>query len=191
MKTILVLLVFIGMLSVGSYATTVSVSSVNVQQNSGFLTYVYYETANAGTTTTPAADTSLTSPATTGSYTIASAGTDYIWSTQFAAARSIPAGSWVLDLWVSASKAGTLTVSIVSTNSAGTAQSTILSTGTTASITTTKTQVLTRFTGAAGTVPASGYLRIKLTGPSGTTFTVYWGKAQLTDFQFVMSAPTS
>jgi hypothetical protein len=195
MKTIIALMILVGMLSVGSYATSVSVTSVNVQQRAGVLTYIYFETSNAGSSASPSVDTSLVAPSGTGSYAISRGSTVNLWSTPFTSSTSIPAGYWNIDLWASTTKATGLTVSIVVTNSAGTTTGTVLSSGTTTNVGTAKGQVFTRFSGAAVAIPAGGYIDVKLTAPSGASnpasFTVYWGKAQLTDFQVMMSVESS
>jgi len=195
MRALFLVILFVGMLGVSSYATSVSVSTSSAADRAGLLTYIYFENANAGTTSTPTADTSLAAPSTTGSYVVNRGNTVYLWSTPFSTSRTIPAGSWVLDLWALAAKSGSMTVSILVTNAAGTTVATVLSSGTTSSIGTTKAQVATTFSGSSVTVPANDYILVKLTAPTGTSnptsFTIYWGKAQLTDFQVIMSSNTA
>ncbi len=186
--------VLIGALAVGSYATSVSVTTKAYASDSGILTNVYFESATASASATPSVVTATTQPGTTGSTTISRGSTDYLYSTQFASARSIAAGTWVVDLWALAAKSGTMTVSIATVNSAGTVQSTIGS-GSTPTITTTKGQVALSLSGSATSVPASGYIRVSFTAPTGTanpsSFTLYWGKAQGTNFQVPMSIVSS
>ena len=73
-----------------------------------------------------------------------------------------------------------VTVSFVTTNSAGTVQSTMIA-GSSATITALY-QPLT-LASLAGTVPASGYVRVMVTAPGGAGLTVYWGNTKPTQFQ--------
>jgi hypothetical protein len=184
----IVLALFIGLLAAGSFATSVTVTSSTVATDSGYLTSVYYENANGRTGAAPNVNTALSPPGTTGSYAITRGSSDILWSSHFSSATTIPAGPWGLDLWALASSSGSLTVSIVITNSAGTTTATVLSTGSTSAVGTSKKQVFTSFSGSGVAVPADGYVKITLTAPTGggnpSSFTVYWGKGQLTSFQF-------
>ncbi len=76
-------------------------------------------------------------------------------------------------------------ISIYVTNSAGTAQSTISSDVVTSTIGTSKTAIVVESSGSQVSVPSSGYIEAVLDAPSSgpSSFTIYWGKAQLTDFQ--------
>jgi hypothetical protein len=186
--------ILIGALAVGSYATSVSVTTKAFAADSGVLVNVYFESTTASGSTTPSVVTATTQPGTTGSTTISRGSTYYLYSTQFTSARSIAAGVWVVDLWALAAKSGAMTVSIATVNSAGTVQTTIGS-GTTPTITTTKGQVALSVSGPATSVPANGYVRVSLTAPTGTSnpssFTLYWGKAQGTNFQVPISIASS
>jgi hypothetical protein len=181
--------VLIGALAVGSYATSVSVASKAYAADSGVLTNVYFESATAPTSTTPSVVTATTQPGTTGSTAIAKSGTVYLYSTQFTAARNLVAGPWVFDEWALSSKSGTMTVTISVVTSTGTVQTTVAS-GTTPAVATTKGQVVLSLTGVAASVPANGYIRVAIQ-PNGDTATLYWGKAQGTDFQAPMSIVSS
>jgi len=184
----IVLALFIGLLAAGSFATSVTVTRITLANQSGYLARMFYENANGRTGTAPSVNTAVTPPGTTGSYAITRGSSDTIWSTQFTAATTIPAGPWGLDLWAQAVSVGSLRVSIVITNSAGTTTATVLPSGSTSSVGTSKGQVFTTFSGSSAAVPANGYVKITLTAPTGngnpTSFTIYWGKAHLTNFQF-------
>jgi len=185
------LIVFLALVSTASYATAVSVSTTSSAAKAGELTYIYFESANAATGAAPTVNTALSQPAGTGSFTLSRGSTDRLWSSQFASARSVSAGQWVFDIWALGASKGTLTISIYITNSAGTVQTTIANAVSTPSIATTKTQAAFSVSGVVATVPASGYIEVSITAPSGasnpTSFTVYWGKAQGTDLQVPMT----
>ena len=182
--------IVIGALAMGSYATSVSVTTKAYASDSGILTNVYFESTTAPTSTTPSVVTSTTQPGTTGSTAISKGGTVYLYSTQFTSARSIAAGSWVFDEWALVSASGTMTVTIAIVNSAGTVQTTIAS-GTTPTVATTKGQVVLTLAGSATSVAANDYIRVAVKAPTGATSTLYWGKAQGTNFQVPMSAVSS
>ena len=78
----------------------------------------------------------------------------------------------------------TVTVSYVTTNSAGTVQSTMIS-GSTATITAIYAPV--SISSSAGTIPASGYVRVLVSGPSGAGLTVFWGTGKPTQFQIAFT----
>jgi len=182
--------IVIGALAVGSYATSVSVATKAYATDSGVLTNVYFESATAPTSTTPSVVTATTQPGTTGSTAIAKGGTVYLYSTQFTSARNIVAGRWVFDEWALSSKSGTMTVTISVVTSTGAVQTTVAS-GTTPTVATTKGQVALGLTGIAASIPANGYIRVAIQPPTGDTATLYWGKAQGTDFQAPMSTVSS
>jgi hypothetical protein len=186
--------VLIGSLAVGAYANSTSVTTKAYAANSGVLTNVYFESATASASTIPSLLTALLQPLTTGLTTITRGSTDYIYSTQFTSARSVPAGSWVIDAWALGATSGTMTITVTIVNSAGTVQ-TAIGSGTTPTIATTKGQVALRVTGVAASIPANGYLRVSFAAPTGggnpASFTLYWGKAQGTNFQVPMSTVSS
>jgi hypothetical protein len=73
-----------------------------------------------------------------------------------------------------------ITVSYATTNSAGTVQSTMISGSST---TITAVYALVSVSSSAGTIPASGYVRVVITAPSGAGLTVFWGAGKPTEFQ--------
>ena len=133
----------------------------------------------------PTTDTSLTSPGSSGSFSLAASDSMFLWSPAYTSGGTLYSGSWLLDLWASkATSAGTLTVSISVVDSTGAITATVLSTGTTASIPTTKTEVQTTFSGSGATIPTNGRIMVVLTdGGTATTVTIYWGSGQTTNFQ--------
>jgi hypothetical protein len=74
----------------------------------------------------------------------------------------------------------TIAVSYHATNSAGTVQSTMAS-ASPATITALYQPV--SIPSSAGTVPASGYVEVVITGPAGAALTVYWGTPKPTLFE--------
>ncbi len=73
-----------------------------------------------------------------------------------------------------------VTVSYATTNSAGIVQSTMIA-GSSATIT--AVYALVSVSSSAGTIPASGYVRVVITAPSGAGLTVFWGTGKPTQFQ--------
>lgn len=150
----------------------------------------FYEISNAPTSATPiTVDTSLTAPGSSGSFSVSRGSTAYLWSPQYTVATTLYTGSWLLDMWVleTGKTSGTMTVTITTITSTGTLVSTIVNSQPTSSIGTTKAECKTTFSGSAGSIPANGYIRVALTAPTGTSnptsFTIYWGSGQLTNFQ--------
>jgi hypothetical protein len=116
--------------------------------------------------------------------TVANPATACLITAQFTSGSTLYAGTWFTDLWASALASGAASVSIYITNSAGIVVSTVLSGGTSGTVGTTKGEVKTPQSGAAGTVPTSGYVEVVLTAPSTgpLAFTIYWGTGQLSNF---------
>ncbi|MDA4118732.1 MAG: hypothetical protein OK455_10365 [Thaumarchaeota archaeon] len=163
-------------------ATPATVTTKNLQTKYGILTYVYFETVSATSSSTPGTNTAFTQSGSTGSYTVLLGSSVNLWSPQFSSAATLSAGTVELDLWGSA-VSGTLTVSIYATDSTGTIRGTIVSGGSTASFGLTKGQLVTRFAGAQVSVPANGYVEAVLTGAGLSVITIYWGAAQESNFQ--------
>jgi hypothetical protein len=136
-----------------------------------------------GTTNSPAT-TAFSAPTSSSSFTIATGTSIYLYSPIFASATTVYAGSWVLDLWASATSSGTMSVSFVALDSSNNTVASAAS-GNTATIGTSKSEVKTTFTGAQISVPVGGYLVASITNPagSGNTFTIYWGSGQTTNYQ--------
>ena len=82
----------------------------------------------------------------------------------------------------------TVTISFVTTNSAGTVQSSMIS-GSSATITAAYAPI--SLSSSAGTVPASGYIRVAITAPAGTGLTIFWGYGKPTQFQVSYTYRTS
>lgn len=178
----MMLLSIVGVTS--SYANPVQVVSTNLQTHRGVLTNVYFIHSSTLGSSTPSTNTQMTSPGGSGSYSIAKAGYGYIWSPQLGGATTISAGTWTVDLWVANAKTGTGLVSIFTTNSAGTVQSTLVNAVATPSFSSTaETQMAMRFSLAQVSVPANGYIEVTFQPAAGSTGTLYWGTAQLSNFQ--------
>jgi len=184
----------ISALTVGSYATSVSVSTAKYAADAGLLTNVYFESSGLATSTTPSVVTAITQPGTTGSTSLTKGSTDYLYSPSFGTARNVAAGTWIVEVWAATtSSTGTMTITIDTVNSGGTVQA-MVGTGSTTTVTTTKAEAKFSVAGSAVAIPASGYLRVSLYAPTGSGkpgFTVYWGKAQGTNFQVPMSVASS
>jgi len=195
LRITIALVLIMAVLSVGSYATSVSVTQMGLANSSGSLTYLYFESAAAATGTSPTVNTAMSQPTGTGSTTVTRGSTDRLWSMKFTSAWTVAAGVWVVDIWAAASTKGSMTVSIYITNSAGTVQTTIANGVSTPSISTTKGQVAFTVAGVAASIPANGYIEVSFTAPTGTgnptSFTLYWGKAQGTNFQVPMAVVNS
>ncbi|MDH2900132.1 MAG: hypothetical protein PXY39_04100 [archaeon] len=179
-----VFLIVISIFGISSFAASVNVTRATYQAEIGALVYVYFETANGGTTT-PATNTAQTQSSSSGSFKVSKGSSTYLWSPQFASTATVSQGTWVLDLWASCTTAGTISVSIYTTTSSGTSQSTILNGGTTSIVPTSETQIVNSFSGSQGTIPASGYIEMVLT--VSRTCTIYWGSGSQTNFQVPFS----
>lgn len=175
-------------------ATSVSVGSTTQQARVGFVDGVYFVNSNSLGSTTPAVNTAQTTPVSTGSYGVPKGSSAYLWSPQFASATTVPAGTWVLDLWAAGSKSGVPTISIYVTDSTGATTATIASNVNTPTIGTSATQAVTTVSGGSATIPAGGYINVVINNPTSqhiTTLTVYWGSGQATNFQAPLAILTS
>ncbi len=94
---------FFTLLAVSSYATSVTITNTNLQSKSGILHSIYFETASGPGSTTPATNTALTPSGTSGSYSIASGSSGYLWSPAFASSTTVPSSRMTFDIWASAS----------------------------------------------------------------------------------------
>jgi hypothetical protein len=123
-------------------------------------------------------------PATSGSFTVAAGSSVYLISPIFPRDYTLYSGSWMLDLWASATSSGTMSVSFVAADSSNNIVATATS-GNTATIGTSKSEIQTSFSGSQISVPLGGSLIANITNPtaSGKTFTIYWGSGQPTNFQ--------
>ena len=81
--------------------------------------------------------------------------------------------------------ASTLSVSAYTTDSQGNIQNTIFTNLNTNNIGSSIGSVETIFTTTTASVPADGYILVKLTAPAGTTVTVNWGPSTPTNFQVI------
>ena len=120
----------------------------------------------------------------TGSFTVAPGSSAFLVSPASASATTVYPGTWVMDLWASATSAGTLSVTFSAVDSSNNIVASA-ATGNTGTIGTIKSEVKTSFTGSQISVPSGGRLVANITNPagSGKTFTIYWGPAQTTNFQ--------
>ena len=91
------------LLTVQSFASSVTVTSKNLQARRGQLTNVYFQTITGPGSSTPSANTALIPSAGSGSYSIASGSSAYLWSPQFATSTSISSLNWIFNFWIAAS----------------------------------------------------------------------------------------
>jgi hypothetical protein len=131
------------------------------------------------------ADTSLASPATSGSQVLTATTSAYLWSAAYSSGETLYPGVWTADLWASATASGTLLVSAYAVDSSNNIVATLLTTGSTVTVGTSKGESKTTFSMAGGTVPANGRIMVVVTAPAGgpASFTLYWGSGELTNFQ--------
>jgi hypothetical protein len=182
-KVIFVILVVLSLIIVAASATSVTIASTVVEAKYGLLTYIFYLDSDSVETTTPNVNTEMTPPTTTGDQAIVAGDSAYLWSTEFASSTTISAGAWLVDLWALSLLEGSFTVTAYVTNSAGTVQSTVASGVATTTLSDTEASASAEFLGAQVTVPAGGYIEVELTAPTLGVILLYWGTAQLTDFQ--------
>jgi hypothetical protein len=81
------------------------------------------------------------------------------------------------------SPVNTIQVSIFITNSSGGVQTTLASNVASPTVGSAMGQYVMRFSGGQVTVPQSGYIAVALSANQSASYTVYWGKGQLTNFQ--------
>ena len=93
------LLLLTCLLAISSFATPVTVTSTKLQAREGYLTNVYFETASGPGSSTPGTNTAQTPSGTSGSYSVPSGTSGYLWSPQFGSLTTVSAAAWVLDLW--------------------------------------------------------------------------------------------
>jgi len=108
------------MLAVPSFAATVAETTKTLQADEGYLTNVYFETASGPGSSTPSTNTALTPSGTSGSYSIASGSSGYLWSPQFGSSTTIDAGNWVLNFWTAATAYSYVPITLTNSQSAAT-----------------------------------------------------------------------
>jgi len=99
LKIIFFAILLISIITVVSFASSVSVANVKSQTKYGILTNIYYESISGPAGSSPSTNTALNPTASNGSYSIARGSSTYLWSPQFGSATTISAGNWVLGLW--------------------------------------------------------------------------------------------
>jgi len=111
------------LLFISSFATPVTVTSTRLQALGGYLTNVYFETASGPGTSTPGTNTAQSPSGTSGSYSVPSGTSGYLWSPQFGSSITTSAGMWVLDLWAAGTSYDYVPVTITNNNNQGSATS--------------------------------------------------------------------
>jgi len=146
------------------------------------VTWAMVGDAIQGTIPSASGNTALTAPATSGSFTVSAGYSAFLWSPAYTSAATIYAGSWALDLWAMASSQGSMDVLLlVYTSDAVTDW---IVSDSTDPVSTSKSEVITTFTGPETSVSSGDRLLAVLTNPtgSGITYTIYWGTGQTTNF---------
>ncbi len=161
--------------------TTTQSSTAVTFTTTSTVTYAIIGDAVQGYLPSVASDTSLTAPGSSSSFTVAASSSAFLWSPVYSADTTIYAGSWVLNIWARKTTSGTLTAQLVAVDSSNSIMAQAAS-GSTNTITTTKTEVTTTYSGSQITVPSGGRLLVIIRNPSGT-LTVYWGTGQLTNYK--------
>jgi len=178
--------VILTIFSVWAVATTVSVQTVDKQQEVGIVQVLYFEDSSLASTTNPSVNTETSQPSGTGDSVITRGSAASLWSPSFPSGKSLPRGNIALDFWALAKKSTNLVVFVNITSSSG---SLVYSFGKISlTISTSETQYELNFpTSAVEIVPAGGYISVTFSLPTGhsqaTSATVYWGVNQLTNFQ--------
>ena len=166
-------------------ATNVFVSTSKYQSDTTAVIEPYFEYTSLGTNS-PLVNTQTSQPSGSGNTIISAVSTGYLWSLQFGNGLSLPSGVLRVDFWASSvATSGTLVVTVNVTDSSGTTVNTLGSSSLT--ITTTEMELILNFTISATNVPASGYISVSFSLPTGisqpTTAEIYWGASQETNFQ--------
>jgi hypothetical protein len=177
-------------ISFGSPVASAITENVMPQQNEGSVQFAsgltFYESASSpATCTSPQIDTNFSKPSSSSSFTLNRGNSACLWSPEFVNASMLTTGSWIIDLWAAAASSGTLQISVYGTNSTGSILSTIIASGNTNTIGFSKTQVRTIFSGAGSEIVSNGFIEVVITAPAAgpSSFTIYWGNTQLTNFQ--------
>jgi len=100
LRIIFFAVLLISIITVVSFASSVSITNVRSQTKYGILTNIYYETISGPSGSSPSTNTALNPSASNGSYSVARGSSTYLWSPQFGSATTLSAGNWVLGLWV-------------------------------------------------------------------------------------------
>ena len=167
-------------------ATNVFVSTSIYQSDTTAVIEPYFEYTSLGTSSFPSVNTQTSQPSGSGNTIITAISTGYLWSLQFGNGLSLPSGVLRVDFWVSSvATSGTLVVTVNVTDSSGTTVNTLGSSS--LAITTTEMEFILNFTISSTNVPASGYISVSFSLPTGisqpTTAEIYWGASQETNFQ--------
>jgi len=170
------------------YATPVSVYQVGEQALSGYLYYVFFESAPASKCNTPATNTQLSFPATQGSFVLSGGKTLCLWAP---VSGSFAGGVCVLVLYASSNTPNSVSFSLSLTDSRGTVLATLGSGQ--VSVSTTQQELFSAFSCSSFTASAGDYLSLSLTGGGSAKvkYTVYFGSGTPTDFQVVKSADSA
>lgn len=136
-----------------------------------------------GTVPSASSNTALTAPSTSGSFTVSAGYSAFLWSPAYTSAATIITGTWSLDLWAMASSQGSMDVLLLVCS--GDAVTDWIVSDSTDPVSTSKSEVVTSYTGRETSVPSGGRLLLVLTNPtgSGITYTIYWGTGQTTNFE--------
>jgi hypothetical protein len=168
-----------------SLADSLNVHSSNLHAVQGLSVDIYF--ANSATAASPiTVDTDKSVHGHSGFFVLPKGESASFKSPQFSAATEVPQGKLVLDLWaepVVHGSGASLSVSACTTDSEGTVVNVLCSGEVTDPLPQDSGQLTSNFDIEAGTVPALGYLEVKLTAPQNSAVKVYWGSQQPSNFQ--------
>ncbi len=166
-------------------ATAVNSYPINCSTSTTTVTWAMVGDAIWGPLTSPSVNTQLTTPTGTGSASLANSREGYLVSPAYTKETTIAAGTWQLDLWALSTMADRLEVYILVTDSSYNILSTVTGKVYTEVISTSKSEVVSTFSGQQVTVPVGGHLVIGLVNGAGgsSSFTVYRGTGQMTNFK--------
>jgi hypothetical protein len=176
--------------SVGGAAESKSVTDVQSGASVSFstrttsVTWAMIGDAVKGLGTSVIDDTGFSAPGAGTSFTVTDGQSVFLWSPIYPSATTIYKGSWLLDLWASSSASDVMRVLFVTIDSSNIITA-LAASGATGTITTSKSEVKTTFSGSQISVPSGGRLLAIITNSAGgaATFTIYWGTGQVTNYQ--------
>jgi len=113
-------LLILALLTFQSFATPVTVTNANFQARRGQLTNVYFQTITGPESSTPSTNTALIPSASSGSYSVASGSSGYLWSPQFATSTTITSLNWVLNFWAAAAAYSYIPITLTNGDSGAT-----------------------------------------------------------------------
>lgn len=168
--------------------STVSNQAVSFSTGSGTATWAEAVEAFVEAVPSQTSDTSVAAPGSSSSYALSQGASAFYWSPAFTAGSTLYSGTWQVQIWASAATSGTLQISVYIVDASNNIVSTLVAPSASSSVGTTKGQVNTALNSVPGvTIPSNDVIMVVLSAPptGPTSFTIYWGTGQLTNFQTV------